>query len=338
MKTVSRSTVSFARSATVEGVKVASAAVATVLLGASSVASAQPASAQAEALFRQGREQLTSGNIAKACTTFESSEKLDPQPTTLLSVGVCREKNGQLATAWGVYVELQRQLRGRSDDTAVQLSQVAAGNAAKLEPKLSKLSISVPDADRVPGLVVTRDGEAIDEGEWGDALPIDGGTYHITARAPGHADWSMTVTVKPDSDKATVTVPLLPAGAAPAVTTPPPPVAPETTRPPRSRKLPIALGAGAVVLGAVGVVLELSAQSTYDDSKTQPDRGQQLDLWHSANTKRYVAEGAGLAAVGAAGLAIYLYVHGRGESAASMHALLPVAGDHQVGLVWSSAY
>ena len=40
-------------------------------------------------------------------------------------------------------------------------------------------------------------------------MPIDGGTYEITARAPGHVEWKSTVVVKGEADQQTVVVPLL---------------------------------------------------------------------------------------------------------------------------------
>src|SRR5262249_50959378 len=48
-------------------------------------AQAQPASAQAEALFRQGKDLLAKGQIAEACAAFDASQKLAPTAATLLN-------------------------------------------------------------------------------------------------------------------------------------------------------------------------------------------------------------------------------------------------------------
>src|SRR5882757_4896234 len=104
---------------------------------------AQPASAQAETLFRQARDLLDAGKIAEACAAFESSEKLSPTATTQFSIATCREQNHQLATAWGDFVELQRQGRGATDPTLAQLAGLAEKKVAAIEPRLSKLTITV---------------------------------------------------------------------------------------------------------------------------------------------------------------------------------------------------
>src|SRR5262245_28993804 len=98
-----------------------------ILLGvaAAAPASAQPAGAQAEALFRQGRELLAAGKVAEACTAFEESQKVDPAVTTLLNLASCREMNSQLATAWGLFIEAERQTRAASDDPTQKLHEVA---------------------------------------------------------------------------------------------------------------------------------------------------------------------------------------------------------------------
>src|SRR6185436_13656654 len=87
------------------------AVVAVVFLLWSSAALAQPAGAQAEVLFRQGRTLLSAGKVAEACSAFEESQKLEPAVTTLLNLAGCREKLGQFATAWGLFLEAARQTR-----------------------------------------------------------------------------------------------------------------------------------------------------------------------------------------------------------------------------------
>lgn len=39
-------------------------------------------------------------------------------------------------------------------------------------------------------------------------------------------------------------------------------------------------------------------------------------MWHSANTRRYVAEGLAVAGVASAGIAVWLFVRGSGEHVA----------------------
>ena len=296
-----------------------------VLSGSAAPASAQSASAQAETLFRQAKDLFDAGKIADACAAFDSSQKLDPQLTTLFSLATCREKNGQLATAWGLFVEDQRQARNATDAASQQWGELSAAAAARLEPKLSKLTITVSPEHAIAGLEVRREADIVDAGAWNHPLPIDGGTYKITARAPGHDEWTTTVTVKPDSDTQAIEVPALAvAAAAPAVS---------VAR--RSRVLPLAVGGGAIVLGGAAIGFELWAEHFNNQIAGAMDNTTRLDLWHSANARRYTAEGLGIAAIASAGTAVYLYVRHGKESQTQVARgieIVPLASGQVAGL------
>jgi hypothetical protein len=295
------------------------------------VVHAQSASAQAELLFRQGRELMTAGKLAEACAAFDESEKLEPAPTTLLNLGACREKNGQLASAWGAYLDAERQTRTATDPANQQLHQISSDKAQKLEPRISKLTISVPADSQIDRLEILRGGDRVDPATWNRALPIDGGTYKIGAHAPGTAEWTTTVTIAPQGDSKTVDIPKLPtlppnAGATTSSTTPSPTPSTDTTTGTsasaaimpahRSHTVPILVGAGAVALlgGALGC--ELWAESTYNDAKAETTSQSRRDsLESSANHERYVDEGLTIGGVAAAGVAVWLFVRHHDEPA-----------------------
>jgi len=316
------------------------AVLACCLIAAATPAHAQPAKAQAEVLYNDGRTLMTAGKTAEACAAFEQSQKLDPAVTTLIAHATCREKLGQLATAWGLFLDAERQTRSASNDTTAQLHQIALDRAAKLEPRVSKLTISVPDKSKIDRLEILRDTERIPAVMWNRALPVDGGTYTITARTPGASEWSTRVTLAAEADTKAVDIPDLrnlkkdldEPPKAPAVTGPlttpapaPPPtgaeqpsIPPKTPDSPgrRSSVLPIAVGAGAVVLlgGALG--FSLWGNSTYDDAKAElMDQARRDSLYDSANLKRYTAEGLAVAGVGCAGVAVWLYLRQRSSRA-----------------------
>ncbi|MBC7976063.1 MAG: tetratricopeptide repeat protein, partial [Myxococcales bacterium] len=205
------------------------------ITAASSRAHAQSSTAQAETLFRQGKNLMTSGKIAEACAAFDASQKLDPTIATLLNQASCREKNDQLATAWGLFLEAERQSRSSTDDAGRQLHRVATQHAAKLEPRLSTLTITVPVENRVRGLEILRNHEPVDAGAWNKALPVDGGTYKITARAPGNAEWSASVTVSAERDAKSIETPKLKAAALSSTVRP---AGSPATPPPRSGASP----------------------------------------------------------------------------------------------------
>jgi len=309
-------------------------------------AHAQSSTAQAETLFRQGKDLIAHGKIADACAAFDASQKLDPTLATLLNQASCREKNGQLATAWGLFLDAERQSRAATDDATRQLHQVATDHAAKLEPRLSTLTITVPAENRVGGLEILRNNELVDPGAWNKALPVDGGTYQITARAPANADWSSTITVGVENDAKTIETPKLKAAAlqpshATGPGSPPHPAAAEHQR---SKLLPRVLGGAALGLVGGAVGFELWASSTYNQSKREPDNARQDSLWHSASTRRYVAEGLGVAGIACAGVAVWLYLRGGDQERtstvrqASRLFVEPILGNDRAGLALEGRY
>ena len=315
-------------------------------LVAPSAARGQPSGAQAETLFRQGKELMAKGQIAEACAAFDASQKLDPTIATLLNQAACREKNGQYATAWGLFLEAERQTRTATDDATRQLHQTAMTKAAKLESRLSTLTIAISAESRVAGLEVLRGGEVVDPGAWNKALPVDGGTYQIAARAPGNAEWSSTITIGNERDAKSIEIPRLRAAALE-----PPPVAkdaapgepgPAQDAPHRRSKLvPFVLGGAALGLGGAALGFELSARSTYDKTTAATDPARRDSLWHSANTRRYVAEGLGVAGVACAGVAVWLYLRPGGESASTHAARLhvaPIVAGSATGLLITGTY
>jgi hypothetical protein len=327
---------------------------------APSLAAAQGTSAQR--LFDEGRRLLTAGKLAEACAAFDASERIEPRVTTELNAAACREQNGELATAWAAYQEAERMARGGGD---ARLAQVALGHAQKLAPRLSRLTISVPPDHRIPGLEVLRGNEPVDPPSWDRPLPVDGGSFTIAARAPGHESWSTTGTIKGERDAQTVVVPRLVELRSPPVapdTDPPPPPpasgggrgdapppadAPRAAEPPADRRsgpslvAPIALAAAAVALGGTGLGFELKSESTYDRAKTVNQQGLRAPANSYRDTAirdRYIAQGLAAAAVGCAGVGVYLFVHGRGERRPAAAAVLPVASPGLAGVALSGRW
>lgn len=313
--------------------------VAFVLLS-SSMTLAQPAGAQAETLFRQGRDLMASGKTAEACSAFQESQRLEPAVTTLLNLAGCREKLGQIATAWGLFLEAERQTRSATTAADRQLHDVAQKRAAGLEPRISKLEIDVPDASKLDGLEIKRGEERIDAGAWNRALPVDGGTYTISATAPKSLPWSTQITIGGEHDSKTVQVPkLAPAPEQPVpVATAAVPADHETAPPAASpsRTVPIAVGAGALVLLGGALAFDLWGNSTYDDAKAEMTSQARRDsLYDSANTKRYVAIGLGVGGIAAAGVATWLFLRGGHEEPASGQAVRVVPTSNGVAVLGS---
>jgi hypothetical protein len=205
-----------------------------VLVMLVSIARAQPSPniAQAEILFRQGKDQMASGKIAEACASFDASQKLAPSVSTRMNQANCREKNGQLATAWGYFLDASREAASVGTPESKQLRAIAAERAQKLESRVSTLKIVIPIERKLSGLEILRDGELLDPATWNAKLPMDGGTYNITARAPGRGDWMRSVVIAPEKDTQVVEIPLLEPRTANTPATAPGPARPPAIGPP----------------------------------------------------------------------------------------------------------
>ena len=300
---------------------------------APSLALAQPVGAQAETLFQHGRELMGRHQYAEACSSFEASQKLEASTATLVVLADCRERNHQYATAYGLFQQAELELRAVTDANGVKLRELVKTRAAGLEPRLSKLTINVPPTSQTADLEVIQDNGRVEPGAWNVPLPVDGGTLKISARAPHRREWSTTVTIAPEGDTQVVDIPALASEPEVQRVLVPGP----TDTPPRISRLPIIAGATSLGLAVAAVGLEGSGRGIYDDAESSTDRDQQESLWRAANTRRYMAIGFGIAAVGVATAAVVLHVRGRREqsssTARSRVTVIPVASAGYGGLM-----
>jgi tetratricopeptide (TPR) repeat protein len=296
------------------------AATSAILLAGATSARAQ--SAEAEAMFGEGESLMKQGKLAEACDAFEASNKLEPRAGTLIRLGDCREKNHQLASAWSAYKDALTRVKDPNK------KKIATAKVAELDKKLSYLTVTVADGNRLDGLAIARNGQLVDPVLWNHAVPVNGGEYTIVARAPKHDDWSTTVTVPNESGKINVDVPKLEEpkkhAPPPVVTTQPPPPKHDAIPPPRvdhddrdtgppaptwSGKRKAAVGlAGVTVAGVVvGALLGSSAKGKQNDAyKLCPDP--MVACADAAQANDLIASGQNLAlganvAFGVAGVA-----------------------------------
>lgn len=218
-----------------------------VLAGAST-AGADPSPqdvAASRTLFDEGRKLMKAGKFAEACPKLEEGVRLNPGIGMRFNLAECYEFLGKTASAWALYLDVAAAAKQKKE---LPREKEARARAAKLEPKVSHLSVVV--VAEVPGLEITRDGSVIGKGQFGTAVSLDPGTYTFTAKAPGYEPWEQKVTLAPDGATVTVTVPALVEKKKPVVVAPPPPAPAETGL---GTKRTIALGAAAVGLVGVGL-------------------------------------------------------------------------------------
>ena len=244
--------------------------VAALLAVASAQAAPSDRKAASQLLFDQARALEEAGNHAEACPKFAESLKLDAGLGTMLWLADCYEMNGQLASAWAVFLEAAGAAAVRQDPR----EKVARARAKELEPRLSRLKISIAAAASAPDLEVRRDDAVLAQAEWGLPVPVDAGEHVLRVTAPGKTPWTRTVMVR-GPGLAVVDVPALtePAKAREPVAKKPaelPPVAPPAVaaEPRGQTQRTLAFGLGGVGLVAIGVgsVLGGIGKTTYDAS------------------------------------------------------------------------
>ncbi len=324
--------------------RIAATSLAALILGlvfGGGVAHAQ--NAAAETLFSEGEKLFKEGRMAEACEAFAASNRLEARAGTLLNLGTCREKLGQLASAWSAFKDAEV----RAKDP--KKKKTATERIRAIEPRLSFLTISVPDESRIDGLVVSRDGVEVDAALWNRAVPVDGGRYVVAGRAPGHEEWSTTVEVDNEVDKVSIEVPRFkeliklapppptpdtpPSGPEPPTIDEPEPGAPAGMFTPR-RKLALGVGAVALVALAGGAVFGSQANGFEsdadalcpDESVPCPDGDRANDLIDRGKSRALMANVAFGVGTGAAIGAAVLWFTGRPPADAGV-AITPYLGE-----------
>jgi tetratricopeptide (TPR) repeat protein len=223
-------------------------------------------------LFVEGKALLREGRYLEACAKLSESFRLDPATGTLLALALCQERWGKLASATASYREAA--LRAHSERNA-EREEAATQRVKELEPRLSKLTILVPeDAARITQLTIRRNGEALGVEAWGTPIAIDGGSYLVEASAPGRVAFRVEVTLAADGDLRVVTIPPLATQNAPRLTqrgtaTPTRKLdRPNETHTSLPRILSYATGGSAVVAFGLGTFFGLQAKSRNDESNS----------------------------------------------------------------------
>jgi hypothetical protein len=305
--------------------------VALVMITASNARAQQ--NPQAEQLFRRGQDLVKQGKIAEGCEKFEASQRLESNVNTLLNLASCREKNGQLATAWALFLRAAAEARKNPQDQP--LVQVAVGFSAKLEPRLSYLTVSVPDTSRVDGLAIKLDGRSLDPEEFNQGVPVDPGSHEVLGSAPGHEPWTTSISIA-EAERKSVEVPrfkeidkLAPKldGKQKDIVTQSPMDEPSrgmTTL----RKASIGAGAVGVVGLAAMTAFGLQARSKWNDAQATNDD----ELRKDAESKAGLATIGGVVGIAGVAAGVTLWIVGKPKDGESGAAWMPMVSDREVGL------
>jgi len=250
---------------------------ATALMFAAFTVNAQSAGskAAAEAIFEQGKQLMQTGDFGQACTKFEASQKLDQGVGTLLYLADCYEKLGRTASAWATFKEAASVAGAQGQETRQKL---AVQRARALEPDLAKLTIEVAAGNEsILGFEVRSDGVAVPPAQYATPFPIDPGTHHIEAGAPGKRTHTETINVTRGVSH--VNLPLL-------IDLTPPGTPPVAAGPASSTTLgPSSSGAAPVLVASPARSAQTTNDSVSDQDKTQ-------------RTLSYIAGGLGVVGIG----------------------------------------
>ena len=312
-------------------------------LSATAEAQTETRAAVAEALYGQARDLMAAGKYDEACPKFAESQRLDPATGTLLNLAACHEKQGRFATAWLEYSDAQMAARRDAREDRVEY---ARARALELEPKLSRLTLSLAAGADEPALSIELDGASVGRAVVGAPTPVDPGRHTVRVSAPGKKPWSATVEIGV-TDQQSLVIPSLeaapPEAATPAVATSPTSQAPEpTTRDtlaPRPIPSSVYVAGGITLAFAVGAgasgIAYLHKRGDYQDRENEPDAEARRN---SALRYGYFNAGMWAATAVSAGVTTYLYFTRPERATATTARVVPWAAPQSAGLSVSGGF
>jgi tetratricopeptide (TPR) repeat protein len=144
----------------------------------------------AQSLFDDGRALLEAGHFAEACPKFAESQRLDPGGGTLLNLALCHELEGKTATA---STEFREALSIATRDDRKDRQELASSHIAALAPKLTRLTVVVPERIAASNAEVTLDRSHLPAAAWNTEIPIDPGEHRVAVVAPGLPRWETSI-------------------------------------------------------------------------------------------------------------------------------------------------
>ncbi|HKO48295.1 MAG TPA: PEGA domain-containing protein [Polyangiaceae bacterium] len=254
---------------------------------------------------------MRSGDVAAACAKYQASYTLDPQLGTLLHLGSCEEQLARLASAWSAFRDAADWAKKINDKRFA----LAEERAKKLEPRLSRLQLTLPD-DLPPGTTIERNGKILPQTVFRSAMPLDLGRYEITVSASGYQTWRGTIELSKEGQVLSLAIPTL-QEVRDAASSEAPPVPQEKPEPSLwARKWPAFAAGGVAIAGGVvwGVFGALSIRAKAD---AQDSTG--LEQWQLRQT---AYDRGTVATVG-------MIVTGVGAAAAlTLWTVLPASNEH----------
>lgn len=278
-----------------------------------------PKVARADELFAEGKA-LMASNLVQACDKFDQSLRENPAALgTLLSVALCDEKLGKVASAVAHF----REARDRAQEQGlVEHERAAAAHIATLTPEVPHLTIEL--AEPLPDASVVLDDRVVPRDQLA-AIAVDPGERVIVVSAPQRLPYRTKLVIAA-SEKTRVVVPAL---ARSIVVT-------SSRR--RIGQITTVAGAAAIATGVgLGIYARHLFHSQYPDHCTEVDGGDRCDAAGLRDTDRARSFGTvgtvvGLTGVVVAGVGAYLWLRAPSSTEHPPVALVPALGADQVGV------
>jgi hypothetical protein len=300
-------------------------------LGLCSGAGAQEkpsASAVAQALFEQARDDMKRGEYPAACPKLEESQRLDPSNGTLLNLVLCEEATGKVASAWLHVHDLADRLPPDDDRRPIAERKLVA-----LSSRVPRLAVRLESAAPA-GTRVLLDDIELRPSSLGVPIPIDPGSHKLVVEAPGRPELSAQVTIA-EAQQLEWTAQAAPPEMASGVPASSPPVVP--SRAPDASHLPrwvpwttLGVGVAALVTGGVLAALTLDRRATVLRDCPQKQCSDSSALATAADGQRLLVGTFVALGVGAAGTGLGAYLVSRSSANATAS---PASASAPAGLV-----
>jgi hypothetical protein len=260
--------------------------------------------------FMRAIELKAAGDFSGALALFREVGQVKMTPQVRYHIASCEESLGRLVAAYGGYDLALKQGQGMPQDFIVEVE----GAIERLDERIPKLVFE--RGAGADAATIELDGVVLGATSVGQEIPVDPGPHSISATAPGHKAFSLTVDAEESKTQA-VEVVLLPEEQRVEVRPPAPPPPPKGYGP-----WPIIIGASGLGVAIVGAVLLPVSQANIGHAKelcndsldcSQPgisdaDREEARNIVSSAQTVEVLGWsllGVGLVATGV-GTTLYL--------------------------------
>lgn len=190
-----------------------------VVLAASLLATAARAdpSSDAKDLFERARQLRAAGKCAEAAPLFEKAATVYPAGLgSIRNAAECEEQLGHFATSHRMWLDLKRAVMLSRDPKYTGWQADAEAAAARLAPKLARVTVHLTPANTGSNVEVKINGEVVAAELIGAPLERDPGKYVVSVGGDGQPTREQTVDIGAgEAKELTFTV---------SAVTPPPPV------------------------------------------------------------------------------------------------------------------